>query len=162
MRVELVVPPNTSKPNSKMFPVLVFLLMACYGVMALVVVEQGSVIQSQRNLIAQLFSDSSQLTKLKGQEATQRMIEKQQAAKGKHCRSCTPAQQAVQPQSAQPQAGKESQTDQMRKTEGEKSMISNPGSARTASKAMHPKSKLEKQPLQTVDKLDRRRFPSEI
>ena len=162
MRVELVVPPNTSKPNSKMFPVLVFLLMACYGIMALVVVEQGSVIQSQRNLIAQLFSDSAQLTSLKGQEATQRMIEKQQAAKGKHCRTCTAAPQVAQPQSAQPQTGKESQTDQMHKTLGEKSMISSSGSAKTTAKVMRPKAKLEKQPLQTVDKPDRRRFPSQI
>ena len=82
MHVELVVPPTTkpnAKPNSKMFPVLVFLLMACYGIMALVVVEQGRVLQSQRNLIQQLVQDSHQLTAFKIQAAAQQAIEKKQA-----------------------------------------------------------------------------------
>jgi len=87
MHVELVVPPttkhnskpNSSTPNSKMFPVLVFLLMACYGIMALVVVEQGHVLQSQRNLIQQLVQDSHQLTAFKIQAAAQQAIEKKQA-----------------------------------------------------------------------------------
>jgi len=86
MHVELVIPPNTSKPRSKTFPVLVFLLMACYGIMTLVLVEQGTVIQSQRNLIQQLSQDSQQLASLKGQEAAQRAIDKKHGrvgAKGK-------------------------------------------------------------------------------
>ncbi len=41
--------PRAWKP-SKMFPVLVLLLLACYGIMAMVLVEQGGVIQSQGNV----------------------------------------------------------------------------------------------------------------
>ena len=144
MHVELVVPPGVSKPKSKLFPVLVFLLMACYGVMTLVVVEQGHVIQSQRNLILQLFQDSSQLTALKGQESAQRAIEKKQAeakAKGKASHSSIAPQAAPQEQS--PVAKNQSQKVLARHSQNQ-----------TA--------KMEKQPMQAVDKVDRRRFPSQI
>ncbi len=135
MHVELVVPPGISKPKSKIFPVLVFLLMACYGIMTLVVIEQGHVINSQRNLILQLFQDSQQLTALKGQEATQRAVEKKQAeanAKGKASHSGTA-----------PAAKNQSQK---------------VSSHRSPSMG----SKVEKQPMQAVDKVDRRRFPYQI
>jgi hypothetical protein len=131
MHVELVVPPTTkpnSKPNSKMFPVLVFLLMACYGIMALVVVEQGRVLQSQRNLIQQLVQDSHQLTALKIQAAAQQAIEKKQAnAKGKNGASGMAPMQKEQ-----------------------------------AQKLLSRKSRIEKQPLQADDKIDRRRYPAQI
>jgi len=135
MHVELVVPPNTkpnSKSNSKMFPVLVFLLMACYGIMALVVIEQGHVIQSQRNLIQQLVQDSQQLAALKGQEAAQHAIEKKQTKAGADAKNKPSASSGILPQ-----------TDQ-------------------AQKLLSRKSRMEKQPLQADDKVDRRRFPSQI
>lgn len=132
MHVELVVPTNTSKPRSKMFPVLVFLLMACYGIMALVLVEQGHVIQSQRNLIQQLFQDSRQMSSLKGQEAAQRMIEKKQA---------------------KPQANAEGKPSHSNTVPLQKDQ---------AQRLLSRKSKMEKQPLQADDKVDRRRFPSQI
>lgn len=146
MQVELVVPPDVSKPKSKLFPVLVFLLMACYGIMTLVVIEQGHVIQSQRSLIMQLFQDSQQLTSLRGQENTQRAIEKKQAegnAKGKAKHS------SALPMQALPTQKEQSQKLLSRKSQG-------PGS-RQASKM-----EKEKQPMQAVDKVDRRRFPSQI
>jgi hypothetical protein len=137
MHVELVVPPTTkpnskpnSKSNSKMFPVLVFLLMACYGIMALVVVEQGHVLQSQRNLIQQLVQDSHQLTAFKIQAAAQQAIEKKQAnanAKGK---------------------SGVSRMAPMQKEQGQK--------------LLSRKSRMEKQPLQADDKIDRRRYPAQI
>jgi hypothetical protein len=55
-----------AKSRRTMLPVLVFLLVLAWGLMTLVLVEQGSVIQSQRYLIQQLFQDSSQLSALKG------------------------------------------------------------------------------------------------
>ena len=137
MHVELVVPPTTkpnSKSNSKMFPVLVFLLMACYGIMALVVIEQGHVIQSQRNLIQQLVQDSQQLTVLKGQAAAQQAIEKKRAKAG---------------------AGAKDKD----KT-GPSGMA--PAQKEQAQKVLSRRSRMEKQPLQADDKVDRRRFPSQI
>jgi hypothetical protein len=135
MHVELVVPPTTkpnSKPNSKLFPVLVFLLMACYGIMALVVLEQGHVIQSQRNLIQQLVQDSQQLASLKGQVAAQQAIDKKRAKSGASAKDKTGASSAVPAQKEQAQKG------------------------------LSRKSRAEKQPLQADDKVDRRRFPSQI
>ena len=126
---------STSRPKpwtpSKMFPVLVLLLMLCYGIMAMVLVEQGGVIQSQRNLIQQLSQDSSQLLALKSQELTQRAIEKQQAEQAakavphttpKVCKSC----------------GNHLHTNRTRQPE------------------------VDKQPLQTADRVDGRRLPSKI
>ena len=145
MQVELVVPPNVSQSksrgHSKMFPVLVFLLVACYGIMTLVVVEQGNVIQSQRNLISQLMQDSSQLSAMQGQEQARKQIEKKQKEalhKGKagHGSGDGAANQAG------PMA---------------KAPASEP-----ARKLLGRKSRSEKQPMQADDKVDRRRFPSEI
>lgn len=126
MQVELVVPPPTAKAKRKALPMVVFLLLACYGVMALVVVEQGSVIQSQRRLIQTLSEDSQQLASLKNQEAAQHAIEKKQAkARGKASHSVAPPKEQAQ-------------------------------------KQLSRKSKVEKQPLQADDKIDRRRFPAQI
>ena len=48
-----------------MLPTLVVLFLISYGLMALLVVEQGRTIDSQRGLIRDLFSDSSQLNSMK-------------------------------------------------------------------------------------------------
>jgi hypothetical protein len=145
MNVELVVPPNTSKPKSKMFPVLVFLLMACYGIMAMVLVEQGNVIQSQRNLIAQLFQDSQELTALKSQEITQRMVEKHRAEEANSGQPAAKNAPKVDPKTAPNAVGKACRSCgvQMQKQQNQKNMV-------------------EKQPLQAVDKADRRRYPATI
>lgn len=131
MHVQLVVPTSPAKPplKSKMFPVLVFLLLACYGIMTLVVVEQGHVIQSQRALIGQLMQDSRQLVAMKGQQAVQHEIEKKQAAANKAKSGHAGASAAPKDQ---------------------------------AQRQLSRKSRLEKQPLQADDKVDRRRSPSQI
>lgn len=134
MQVELIVPPTpklTSKGHSKMFPVLVFLLTACYGILTLVVIEQGRVVQSQRNLIGQLMQDSQQLTSLKGQEAAQRAIDK-----------------------------KHSKAGAMSKTKPQASSAASPDREQTPK--VSRRSRVEKQPMQAVDKVDRRRFPAQI
>jgi hypothetical protein len=56
----LVVP---KKQN--MLPYLVVLFLISYGLMALLVVEQGRTIDNQRDLIRNLFSDSTQLNSMK-------------------------------------------------------------------------------------------------
>jgi hypothetical protein len=54
------------RPKQTMLPLLVVLFLVSYGLMALLVVEQARTIDSQRALIHQLFSDSTELTALKG------------------------------------------------------------------------------------------------
>jgi len=50
-----------------MLPVLVVLFLVSYGLMTLLIVEQGTTIQAQRSLIQQLLGDSTELSKLKVQ-----------------------------------------------------------------------------------------------
>lgn len=49
-----------------MLPVLVVLFLISYGLLALLVVEQNRTITAQRSLIQQLFSDTIELTAMKG------------------------------------------------------------------------------------------------
>jgi hypothetical protein len=50
-------------------PLLTVLFLFSYGLMTLLIVEQGTTIQSQRVLIRELFSDSLQLSAMKGKAA---------------------------------------------------------------------------------------------
>lgn len=65
------------KPKHTLLPVLTILFLVSYGLMALLVVEQGRTIDSQRNLIKQLFSDSAQLTSMKGKAFQKQRAEAQ-------------------------------------------------------------------------------------
>ena len=51
-----------AKPKQQLLPLLVVLFLISYGLLALLVVEQGRTIENQRSLIQQLFSDSAELT----------------------------------------------------------------------------------------------------
>jgi len=55
------------KRKHSMLPVLVVLFLVSYGLMTLLIVEQGTTIQAQRSLIQQLLGDSTELSKLKVQ-----------------------------------------------------------------------------------------------
>jgi hypothetical protein len=64
----------TSKPGRSLLPVLTVLFVVSYGLLTMLVVEQGRTIDSQRDLIHLLFGDSVQLSGLKG-----KAVQKQQA-----------------------------------------------------------------------------------
>jgi hypothetical protein len=49
-----------------LLPLLTVLFLFSYGLMTLLIVEQGTTIQSQRALIRELFSDTMQLSAMKG------------------------------------------------------------------------------------------------
>ncbi len=60
-------PTLTAKRKKRtMLPVLVVLFLVSYGLLAMLVVEQDRTITAQRSLIQQLFSDSMELTAMKG------------------------------------------------------------------------------------------------
>ncbi|MGB7601343.1 MAG: hypothetical protein WBM24_13615 [Candidatus Sulfotelmatobacter sp.] len=74
--VRLVVAPKpvlVPKKKRTLLPLLTLLFMASYGLMTLLIVEQGSTIQSQRNLIQVLLSDSRQLWALKGRALSDKL-----------------------------------------------------------------------------------------
>jgi len=72
-----------------MLPVFVVLFLVSYGLMTLLVVEQGRTIENQRSLIQSLFDDSSKLAQLrvKNQQA---QAQAQAAAKA-HSQAQTPS-----------------------------------------------------------------------
>jgi len=87
------------KPKHTLLPLLVALFIVSYGILTMLVVEQGRTIEIQRGLIHDLFSDSSELIHLKGQLA----LKQHPAVKGK---AQAPAAAAPRAQAqASPQAG---------------------------------------------------------
>jgi len=63
-----------------MLPILTVLFLISYGLMTLLIVEQGSTIQSQRTLIQQLIGDSKELATLKGKAVLEHNAQQAQAA----------------------------------------------------------------------------------
>jgi len=97
------------KPKHTWLPLLTILFLLSYGLMTMLIVEQGHTIDSQRNLIRQLFSDSTELTSMKGSAAQQkqRAMASGQAQAAPQAPSAQPAPNAsAQAQAAAPQ-GKE-------------------------------------------------------
>ena len=64
-----------------MLPVLVVLFLISYGLMSMLVVEQGRTIDQQRTLIGQLFGDSVELSSMKGKELQRKRAAAQAQAK---------------------------------------------------------------------------------
>ncbi len=67
------------KQKRVMLPILIVLFLISYGLMSMLVVEQGRTIESQRALIHDLFNDSSQLTAMKLKELLRERAAKAQA-----------------------------------------------------------------------------------
>ena len=93
------------KPKNSMLPLLVILFLVSYGLMALLVVEQSKTIDSQRALIQQLFSDSTQLSAMKG-----KAFQEKWAHDHPHAKTQAPAAAAPQAPSTpvMPEAGNKS------------------------------------------------------
>lgn len=84
-----------------LLPLLTVLFLVSYGLMAWLIVEQGRTIDSQRFLIRQLFTDSTQLSSMKGKEIQRQHAEAQAQAQAQ-ARSKAQAQTA--PSQVTPQA----------------------------------------------------------
>jgi len=62
----ITVPNAVPKKKRTLVPLLTVVFLFSYGLMTMLIVEQGSVIQSQRNLIKILTTDSAELWSMKG------------------------------------------------------------------------------------------------
>ena len=73
--VEIKAVPTAPTPTKKRgwLPLLTILFMISYGLMTMLIVEQGQTIESQRALIRELFRDSSELSAVKMKAQEQRM-----------------------------------------------------------------------------------------
>jgi|HubBroStandDraft_6_1064221.scaffolds.fasta_scaffold31588_9 hypothetical protein len=74
-------PQMMPKPKHSMLPVLVVLFLFSYGLMTLLIVEQGSTIQAQRGLIHDLLSDTHELAAMKGKVLREQALSRQAQAK---------------------------------------------------------------------------------
>src|SRR5271157_2561103 len=59
------VAPRTSSRPTGILPLLVILFIVSYGILTMLVFEQGQTIESQRSLIREMLKDSTQLAALK-------------------------------------------------------------------------------------------------
>jgi hypothetical protein len=65
---ECAAPRATTRPAA-LLPLLVILFIISYGILTMLVFEQGQTIESQRSLIREMLKDSTQLATLKGKVA---------------------------------------------------------------------------------------------
>jgi hypothetical protein len=104
----------TRKSSRSLLPVLTILFLVSYGLLTMLVVEQGRTIDSQRNLIHLLFSDSVQLSSIKGKAIQKQQTEDQTRAQAQ--KKLPPGQptpsvpQAQSPSTHRPQAGAKNQS----------------------------------------------------
>ena len=54
-----------TRPPAALLPLLVILFLVSYGILAMLVFEQGQTIESQRSLIREMLKDSTQLASMK-------------------------------------------------------------------------------------------------
>ena len=104
----------TSKSSRSLLPVLTILFLVSYGLLTMLVVEQGRTIDSQRSLIHLLFSDSVQLSSIKG-KAAQKQNDARGAGSGPGAEEIPAAQTAPSdprksPSTHRPQAGAKNQS----------------------------------------------------
>jgi len=76
--IAIATPTNPKKKHS-LLPVLTVLFVVSYGLMTMLIVEQGSVIQSQGNLIKILNGDSRELWSMKGKAVGDKQMAKERA-----------------------------------------------------------------------------------
>jgi hypothetical protein len=111
---------NATKPGRTLLPVLTILFLVSYGLLTMLVVEQGRTIDSQRSLIQTLFQDSVELTGMKG-KANQKLQAETQARvqakkKSPPAQTAPPDSQERTPSSNSPRAGAKNQsTSKLRK-----------------------------------------------
>ena len=105
-----------SKSSRSLLPVLTILFLVSYGLLTMLVVEQGRTIDSQRNLIRLLFTDSVQLSSIKGKAIQKQQTEAQAQAQAQAQKKTPPAPptpsnpRAQSPSTQQPQAGAKNQS----------------------------------------------------
>jgi hypothetical protein len=74
MRINVI-----GQPKRTLLPVLTVLFLISYGLLTMLVVEQGRTIASQRSLIGLLFTDSVQLSSLLGKAVQKKNAERAKA-----------------------------------------------------------------------------------
>jgi hypothetical protein len=96
-----VMPIAAPKKKRSLLPLLTVLFLFSYGLMTLLIVEQGSAIQSQSNLIKVLLRDSTELWTAKGKAISDQQVAKAQAEVKNHAPSTQMQGPSTETQSSQ-------------------------------------------------------------
>ncbi len=139
------------KKRWSLLPVLVVLFLISYGLMTLLIVEQGHTIQSQRNLIIDLFHDSATLTAIQGRIVHDNNVA--QAEAKKHAQASSNQAPSTQTPSSQTPSTQAPHTPSSQ-------AVPKSGSRERAGKSAKPEMQLPAKPAS--DLLDRRRALSTI
>jgi len=94
-----------------MLPILTVLFLISYGLMTMLIVEQGATIESQRALIKELFRDSNELAAVKERAQQERKLADAQTQAAQNPSVKTPSTQAA-PQRRVPSKTEKIQTPQ--------------------------------------------------
>jgi len=125
------------KKKRTLVPLLTVVFLFSYGLMTMLIVEQGSVIQSQRNLIKILMTDSAELWSMKG-----KAVVDQQTARTK-AQGHAPAPSAQTPATQTP-------SNQAPSTQAAPQLRSQGHTGRIGKQPQHP-------PVPAADLIDQRR-----
>jgi hypothetical protein len=85
---------SQAKKRSSLLPLLTVLFLISYAMMTLLITFQSTTIQSQRSLIVQLLSDSTQLWALKGKALREKQTQTQNHAQAPSSQAQAPSAQA--------------------------------------------------------------------
>jgi hypothetical protein len=112
-------------PRKKLgwLPLLTVLFMISYGLMTMLIVEQGQTIESQRALIRELFRDSTELSSVKMKAQTER---NHAQALAQNPSSQNPSTQAPMKQAPSSQAGPQQRAQNQLKPKADFQMPSKP------------------------------------
>jgi hypothetical protein len=113
--VTTAAPTDASTPRKKrsLLPVLTVLFCISYAMMTMLIVEQGSTIESQRTLIRELFRDSGELTALKMKAQQEKAAQTAPSAKTQGPVTQSPSSQTP---STQAPSSQEAPKQQMKKS----------------------------------------------
>ncbi len=120
---------ETPRKKYGWLPLLTVLFMISYGLMTMLIVEQGQTIESQRALIRELFRDSSELSSVKMKAQTERNQAAQALAQNPSSQNPStqaPSSQAPMRQAPSSQAGPQHRAQNQLKPKADFQMPSKP------------------------------------
>jgi hypothetical protein len=120
---------ETPRKKHGWLPLLTVLFMISYGLMTMLIVEQGQTIESQRALIRELFRDSSELSSVKMKAQTERNQAAQalvQNPSSQNPSTQAPSSQAPMRQAPSSQAGPQHRAQNQLKPKADFQMPSKP------------------------------------
>lgn len=127
--IELKAIPDPKPKKHSWLPVLTVLFMISYGLMTMLIVEQGQTIESQRALIRELFRDSTELSAVKRMQVQEhnQALAQNPSAQAQNPATPNPSTQAPQAQLKRAPSSQQRADNQL-KPKGQLQMPSKPAS----------------------------------